>query len=254
MGSILADLPELAVDESGLMISPDERLPESHRHFSHAMAIYPLQTLDYQGSESAKRIIDDTISHLEKLGKGQWVGYSFAWMAALYTRQGNGGAARYHLGQFWQYMCSPNGFHLNGDYTKAGITQFHYRPFTLEGNMAAADALQEMLLQTNNGVIRPFPAIPKEWRITELNLAGFVARWVCLYLRGSQKVSSTMSSCSPRNVTASSKWRIGSIQTNSESNIRNNQLRFHCAIGSGITVPLCKGETCTISPVKHVKI
>lgn len=150
-------LPELAVDETGFMLSRDERLLESHRHFSHAMAIYPLKT------ESNKKIINDTILHLERLGKGMWVGYSFAWMAAIYTRQGNGEGACFHLRQFWEQMCSPNGFHLNGDYKGTGITQFHYRPFTLEGNMAAADALQEMLLQTNNGVIRPFPAVPSDW-------------------------------------------------------------------------------------------
>ncbi|WP_313637189.1 hypothetical protein [Paenibacillus sp.] len=85
-------------------------------------------------------------------------------MAALYTRQGNGEAARYHLQQFWEHTCSPNGFHLNGDYKSTGLTQFHYRPFTLEGNMAAADALQEMLLQTNLGIIRLFPAIPSSWQ------------------------------------------------------------------------------------------
>ncbi|SEO89843.1 glycoside hydrolase N-terminal domain-containing protein [Paenibacillus sp. OV219] len=156
-------LPELAVDESGFMLSPDERLLESHRHFSHAMAIYPLQTVDYHRSEAEKKIIDDTIARLEVLGKGMWVGYSFAWMAALYTRQGNGEAARYHLQQFWEHLCSPNGFHLNGDFRRTGLTQFHYRPFTLEGNMAAADALQEMLLQTNGGIIRPFAAVPNDW-------------------------------------------------------------------------------------------
>ena len=161
--STLSRLPDLAVNQTGLMLASDEELTESHRHFSHAMAIYPLQLLDYRRSAEDKEMIDRTIVHLERLGKGYWCGYSFAWMAALYTRQGNGEAARHHLQQFWKYMCSPNGFHLNGDYKVAGITQFHYRPFTLEGNMAAADALQEMLLQTNNGVIRPFPAVPREW-------------------------------------------------------------------------------------------
>lgn len=161
--AVLGQLPEPAVNETGLMLSPDETLLESHRHLSHAMSIYPLRMIDYHGLERDKAIIDQTISHLEKLGKGLWVGYTFAWMAALYTRQGNGEAAYCHLQQFWNYMCSPNGFHLNGDYRKVGITAIHYRPFTLEGNMAAADALQEMLLQTDNGVIRPFPAIPMEW-------------------------------------------------------------------------------------------
>jgi len=161
---LLNNLDELASNETGLMLSPDEKLMESHRHHSHAMAIYPLKTIIYDRSDAEKKVIDDTISHMETLGKAAWVGYSFAWMAALYTRQGNGEGARYHVQQFWDYTCSPNGFHLNGDYKTTGLTQSHYRPFTLEGNMAAADALQEMLLQTNLGVIRLFPAIPTAWR------------------------------------------------------------------------------------------
>lgn len=249
--SVLASLPELAIDESGLMISPDERLPESHRHFSHAMAIYPLQTLDYRGSVRDKQIIDDTISHLEKLGKGLWVGYSFAWMAALYTRQGNGGAARYQLGQFWQYMCSPNGFHLNGDYKNAGITQFHYRPFTLEGNMAAADALQEMLLQTNNGVIRPFPAVPKEWWTNGAEFHQFRGEMGVL-------VSGRIAAGQLDYVELFAEKCDGIYKVenrfNSEKLVMEHNgtiIEITCEIGSELTVRLCKGETCTISPVKY---
>ncbi|MEG0306259.1 MAG: hypothetical protein RR635_11265, partial [Oscillospiraceae bacterium] len=62
-----------------------------------------------------------------------------------------------------------NGFHLNGDYKKRGSSTFHYRPFTLEANMCAADALQEMLLQTEDSSLEFFPAIPDEWREKELS-------------------------------------------------------------------------------------
>ena len=41
-----------------------------------------------------------------------------------------------------------NGFHANGDQTKSGLSNFTYRPFTLEGNFAAAQAVHEMLLQS----------------------------------------------------------------------------------------------------------
>ena len=57
-----------------------------------------------------------------------------------------------------------NGFHLNGDFRHYGYTQFHYRPFTLEGLFGFCDALHEMLLQDHNGCIELFPAIPEEWR------------------------------------------------------------------------------------------
>jgi alpha-L-fucosidase 2 len=203
---IIGKLPDLAVNgKKILMLSPVESLDESHRHHSHAMAIYPLCLLDYnkeqrknysnEGSFSNsgnydnggsdgnggngnkditdKEIIDATVSNLELLGTGLWVGYSFPWMAEFYAKQGNGEGAAYQLKLFWECFCSKNGFHLNGDYMKRGVSAFHYRPFTLEGNMCAADVLQEMLLQTYNGIIRVFPAIPEEWAKSEVSFSGF---------------------------------------------------------------------------------
>lgn len=171
---VLAKLPELAVNERGvLMINPKESLAASHRHMSHMMAVYPLQLLDVRGSERDRGIVDATIYNLEELGKGQWVGYSFAWAANMYARQGNGEAALYHLQQMWRYTCSPNGFHLNGDYKRAGVCMMHYRPFTLEGNFAAVCGLQEMLLHTDGETVRAFPAIPGGWAAQSVEFRDF---------------------------------------------------------------------------------
>lgn len=156
-------LPPLAVDGRGVLkVSADETLQESHRHFSHALAIHPLRLVPYD-SEENRRIIDAVIADLEELGSSRWVGFSFCWMAELYAIAHRGEQAGRMLRAFWTYFCSPNGFHLNGDYQEKGYSDFHYRPFTLEANMCAADALQEMLLYTEDGVIEPFPAVPGEW-------------------------------------------------------------------------------------------
>lgn len=164
-------LPELAINTKHvLMISPDESLEESHRHLSNAMAICPLYLYQY---DRDKEVIDATILDYELLGTGMWVGFSFAWMSHLYAVQKNGEGAYEQLRIFWESFCSPNGFHLNGDYKKRGYTTFHYRPFTLEANMYAADALQEMLFQMKDGVMELFPAIPEKWREQELSFEGF---------------------------------------------------------------------------------
>ena len=52
---------------------------------------------------------------------------------------------------------------MNGDQSGTGKSKFTYRPFTLEGNFACAAGIQEMLLQSHNGLIRIFPAIPDSW-------------------------------------------------------------------------------------------
>lgn len=170
---ILDYLPQLAVNEKHvLMLSPDESLEESHRHLSNAMAICPLQLISYE-KEEEKQIIDATVLDYERLGSGMWVGFSFPWMAHLYAIQKNGEGAYDRLRIFWESFCSVNGFHLNGDYKCRGYSTFHYRPFTLEANMYAADALQEMLLQMRNGVIELFPAIPDHWKSEEVSFEHF---------------------------------------------------------------------------------
>lgn len=159
----LSSLAQLAIDEDGcLKLSREERLRESHRHFSHLMSIHPLRLLRYD-DERDKRIIDASIRDLEKLGTEEYCGYSFAWLANLYTVAQNGEKARDTLKIFFQYFCSQNGFHLNGDYQDQGYCKAKYRPFTLEGNFCALDAVQEMLLYAENGVIRLCPAVPADW-------------------------------------------------------------------------------------------
>lgn len=168
---ILNALPELAVnDKQVLMLSPDESLNESHRHLSNAMAICPLHLYTY---DKQKEIIDATILDYERLGSGMWVGFSFAWMSHLYAVQGNGEGAYEQLRIFWESFCSANGFHLNGDYKKRGYSTFHYRPFTLEANMYAADALQEMLLQVQDEEMHVFPAIPEAWKTKKVSFQRF---------------------------------------------------------------------------------
>lgn len=162
--STLSSLAPLRVDADGcLMLNREERLRESHRHFSHLMAIHPLRLLRYD-DEHDQRIIDASIRDLEKLGTDHYVGYSFAWLANLYTVAGHGEKARDTLNIFFRYFCSPNGFHLNGDFQDQGYSRLKYRPFTLEGNFCALDALQEMLLYSGDGAIRLCPAVPADWK------------------------------------------------------------------------------------------
>lgn len=159
----LAALAPLYTDTDGcLKINRYERLQSSHRHFSHLMSIHPLRTLRYDNEEHQKGI-SASIRDLERLGPDHYVGYSYAWLANLYTVEKNGQKARDTLHLFFRYFCSPNGFHLNGDFQDQGYSKLKYRPFTLEGNFCALDALQEMLLYSENGMVCLCPAIPEEW-------------------------------------------------------------------------------------------
>jgi len=164
--SVLNEFPDFtyAKEDGRLLVAKDIPLPFSHRHFSHLMAIHPLNLINWENGVKDQQIIKNALIELDRFGTDYWTGYSFAWLASLAARAKDGEKAEQALEIFSKAFCSLNSFHLNGDQTKSGYSKFTYRPFTLEGNMAAAAGLQEMLLQSYDGVIRIFPAAPASWK------------------------------------------------------------------------------------------
>ncbi len=159
-----AELPELAMTENfELKIAPDLPFEKSHRHFSHLMAIYPLGLLDWNGGENDQKIIKNSLAALEKHGSSEWNGYSFSWLACLAARNRDGELARKSLKIFQEAFISKNSFHVNGDQSGENYANSTGRPFTLEGNFGFAAGVLEMLLQSQNGRVVVFPAIPKDW-------------------------------------------------------------------------------------------
>ncbi len=162
---ILAEFGDFAVSSGGeLMFSPTMPYNQSHRHFSHMMAIVPLGLIKWEDGMASQRIIKNSIRLLDSMGPDNWCGYSYAWLASLKARAKDGEGAAAALRIFAKAFCSVNSFHLNGDQTKSGYSKYQYRPFTLEGNFAFAAGLQEMLLQSYAGVIDIMPAVPHNWK------------------------------------------------------------------------------------------
>jgi alpha-L-fucosidase 2 len=157
-----AEMGPLARDAQGLTIAAGAPQTESHRHMSPFMAIYPLGLLS-PDNPSDTSLINHSLAHISALGTREWVGYSFCWAGCLFARNYQGDSAERYLKIFATNFVSSNSFHLNGDQKKGQYSGFTYRPFTLEGNFAYAAGVQEMLLQSYNGYIRPFPALPKTW-------------------------------------------------------------------------------------------
>jgi alpha-L-fucosidase 2 len=160
----LEEMPQLSFGKGGVLtVAGDKPLAESHRHLSHLMAIYPLGLISVTDNEQAAEIVRANLAQLKQLGSSQWTGYSFAWHAAIAARGRDGATAAEALRIFSEAFCLRNSFHANGDQSGKGYSNFTYRPFTLEGNFAAAGATMEMLLQSHAGVVEIFPAVPNTW-------------------------------------------------------------------------------------------
>jgi hypothetical protein len=168
--SIYQQFGDFAIDEQmALMFAPGLAYNQSHRHFSHAMAVHPLGLIKWEDGERSRNIIRATIAKLDTIGPSGWVGYSYAWLGNLKARAKDGEGALIALQIFARAFCSSNSFHLNGDQSGLGYSNFTYRPFTLEGNFAFAAGIQEMLLQSYAGFIEVFPAMPAGWLDVSFN-------------------------------------------------------------------------------------
>ncbi|MHC1768877.1 MAG: glycoside hydrolase N-terminal domain-containing protein [Verrucomicrobiia bacterium] len=154
-----------------LLIDARQPLPYSHRHLSNLMGLYPFNLTTPEGGPRDQKRIGASLAQWDQLGPSQWCGYSYSWMSCLRARVGDAELALRHLDIFVKAFVLRNGFHANGDQTKSGFSSMTYRPFTLEGNFLAAQAVQEMLLQSwsptpgqrDTEILRIFPATPWRW-------------------------------------------------------------------------------------------
>jgi hypothetical protein len=176
---VLAELPAFSLSPAkALNFAPTLPYAESHRHFSHLMAIHPLGLIRWEDGENSRSIIRSSLQLLDSIGPAAWCGYSYAWEANLKARARDGEGAAKALDIFAKAFCLPNSFHVNGDQTKSGYSRFTYRPFTLEGNFAFAAGLQEMLLQSYAGFIEIMPAVPAHWK--DISFAGLRTEGACI--------------------------------------------------------------------------
>ena len=150
-----------AAPDGPLLVARGEGFAQSHRHFSHAMSIHPLGLLNAEGDDSMT--VRATLSEISSRGTSQWTGYSFSWFAAMLARSNQADSSLRYLSDYLKFTLR-NGFHANGDQSRTGLSSMTYRPFTLEGNFLAMDAVQEMLLRSANHSVEIFPAMPTRWQ------------------------------------------------------------------------------------------
>lgn len=176
----LAPLPGTARDPStgetiyrpnqkgGLLVMADRPYDMPHRHMTHLLAIYPLCLLRKGTSRDVDLLIDDSLDHVLALNRpiGDWAGWTFPWVSLLASHAGRPSLAVEMLHRYADAHTYPNGLHENGDWRGLGTTRLRYGEptVTLEAGLAAAAAVMDLLIQSDGGRIRLFPAVPPEWK------------------------------------------------------------------------------------------
>ncbi|HEX2717361.1 MAG TPA: alpha-L-fucosidase, partial [Gemmatimonadaceae bacterium] len=149
--AVLADLTPFPADSSGLMVGRDRPWKESHRHFSHLLAIYPLALIT-PDSAAGRSLIERSLATWER-EPSLFRGYSFTGGAAMHAMLGHGDAALARLDAF---LDAPRYMEANTFYAESGPV--------IETPLSAATTMQELFLQDWGSTVRVFPAVPDAWK------------------------------------------------------------------------------------------
>lgn len=152
----------------GLQVMAGRPYDHPHRHMTHLMGLYPLCNLRLGRSDEEDRLLRDSMDNMLARAKpiSQWTGWTFPWVSLLASHAGMADVAVEMLHTYLKAHTYPNTLHENGDYKKLGTTVIRYGGpcITLEAGFASCAAVADLLLQSDGGRLRLFPATPESWR------------------------------------------------------------------------------------------
>src|SRR5256714_1054581 len=147
---VLANLTPFPTDSAGLMVGRGRPWKESHRHYSHLLAVYPLHLITPDRPE--QRTLIQTSLRTRGRAAGLFRGYSFTGGASMHALLGEGDTALTRLNL---YLDAPRYMEPNTFYAEAGPV--------IETPLSAATSIQDLFLQDWGGALRVFPAVPAAW-------------------------------------------------------------------------------------------
>jgi hypothetical protein len=147
--NILLNLTDFPKDSTGLKIGSNEPLKKSNGTYAHLLMIYPLRVLKPDNAEN-KKLIEKSLSHWTGI-RGALLGYTNTGAASISALLHKGNDAIDYLNNLLDHHIPPNTF-----YREAGPV--------METPLSAVASVNEMMLQSNDGEIHVFPAVPDAWK------------------------------------------------------------------------------------------
>lgn len=166
-----------------ILIWEGQDLDVCHRHHSHLAMIYPFATYNPADPEQA-RVVSNTVDHWIFRGMGQWSEWCYPWAAIIHARMGFSESPMQLLrlwrdlfiNEAWATVYLPRfqglTVHRRADMLKPKATS---EIMQLDGTMAGATAILEMLAHEQAGVIHLFRGLPAQWtdaEFTNIRLPG----------------------------------------------------------------------------------
>ena len=148
---VLAHVTPFPADSTGLWVGRDRPWKQSHRHYSHLLAIYPLGLL-VPDTPDHRALIQASLRTWER-EPSLFRGYSLTGGGSMHAMLGQGDTV---LARLEAYLDFPKYMEPNTMYAEAGPV--------IETPLSAAATIQEIFLQDWGHAVRVFPAVPTKWR------------------------------------------------------------------------------------------
>ena len=171
---MLNAIPDYQINEDGALcewMHPDFKDNYGHRHVSHLYPIFPGRELtkhDGKLFDACKRAVDLRC----QLGLKEQTGWSFAHLANIWAKMGEGDSARECLELLIRFCCGNNLFTYHNDFRNQGVTLKFlwagHAPFQIDANFGFTSAVQQLLIDSTESQIEVFPALPKDWTNVEI--------------------------------------------------------------------------------------
>lgn len=148
----------------GFAVRRDVSLTTSHRHASHLFPIYPLREVTY---ETDPETVSQCLKVIGVNGRGEWTGWSFPWIALIGAYSNRTSMARNILLDYADRYITESTVMYQGPQKSCDISLYQgtFGNFanTIEAGIGVMQAIQELILQSQNGIVRVFCNTPPAW-------------------------------------------------------------------------------------------